>query len=1006
MEPRPDPERAFAEFRRSGDPRALGEVYDRLAPELLRLALHLTHDAAEAEDVLQATFLAAIEGARRFDPARRVLPWLVGILSLEAKRARERLLRQPDPRRLERAASPDPRDSAAQAELLEHLDQGLARLPTAFRPVLSLRLRHGLSVPEIAAVLERSPGTVRSQLARATERLRQVLPAGLAGALQACDRPTRGLAAVRAAVVEHAALQGAPAAGHPSAGPVTAATTLGGLVTMKALTTAAVALLAAFSLWYVTRPAPSRAGPRQVELSSPSASLAATHPPAPDTPAAEPGPQREEVRSAPAPAPANRFGLVVHARWADDTPAAGEVVLVAPLEARGDESSTGTTGSDGSARFDELEPNRFRVRLLRGGEETVRFDGRADAEVTLAIRAGVTVEGRVRDATGEPVPGAEIWLSERYLNNLGHVVLRADREGAFTLRALGPDHYVGARKAGFAPSALRSVRGAPGDRLGLELVLAEAGASVAGIVVDEAGQPISQACVLLGVERPASVRLEDGSFSPAAPPQRARTDAHGRFELPAVALGPQPIQARAPGFAPLADTLAVLPGGTHGCRLVLERAARLVGSVHDARGQPIAGAWLQLGAPELFASASAWSGLDGRFELGGIPRGTQLVRASHPEHGAAQHELRFAPGAREEWAAVLVPTARIEGQIVDAHGSPLAGLVVIALEDGDREHRTRSERSDAEGRFVLSGLADRPHRLWVQAPLGWREFPLAEAEQVRPGDPPLLLRIPSESERGRLTLAVTTPEGEPLAGAELNVWHAEEGIWRSFVSAGACGAIRAENVPPGTLDLELRHPEYPWKTLAAQRIEAGATLDLGKVALDPAGRLRVHLGGLPEERYASLSAVLVNDANRESAVARLAPGLLSAGPLAPGEHQLVLGGDGVCQVRAPFTIVAGVETELTLTLQPCGTRDVRLILPTGRERASRLSCSLHAADGRLVWRGSADCALDPPVVRASAPAGWYRLEARGAGALTGSLALELPPAGLDLPPLVLSLVWR
>jgi len=54
-------DRLFAEFRRRGDPRALGQVYDRLAPELLRLALHTTRDPGVAEDVLQATFLVAIE---------------------------------------------------------------------------------------------------------------------------------------------------------------------------------------------------------------------------------------------------------------------------------------------------------------------------------------------------------------------------------------------------------------------------------------------------------------------------------------------------------------------------------------------------------------------------------------------------------------------------------------------------------------------------------------------------------------------------------------------------------------------------------------------------------------------------------------------------------------------------------------------------------------------------------------------------------------------------------
>ena len=166
---RSEPDRLFRVFTRSGDPRALGEVYDLLAPELLRIALHTARDAAEAEDVLQATFVAAIERARHFDPAQRVLPWLVGILANESRKARARAARRPDPERLEQRSSTPPESDAERAELLAELDGALERVPEAFRPVLQLRLRHGLSVTEIAAALGRPSGTVRSQLARGTE---------------------------------------------------------------------------------------------------------------------------------------------------------------------------------------------------------------------------------------------------------------------------------------------------------------------------------------------------------------------------------------------------------------------------------------------------------------------------------------------------------------------------------------------------------------------------------------------------------------------------------------------------------------------------------------------------------------------------------------------------------------------------------------------------------------------------------------------------------------------
>jgi len=1003
--PSPAPERLFAEFRRTGDPRALGRLYDELAPELLRLALRLARDAAEAEDVLQATFVAAIEQAGRFEEGRRVLPWLVGILGHEARKARARAARRPDPARLAPGPVDDPADAAERAELRAHLDAGLARVPAAFRPVLVLHLCHGLTVTEIAAALGRSPGTVRSQLARGSEQLRRTLPAGLARALVALEAPTRGLEAVRAAVVEEAALHGSLTVGSQ-----TAVTALGGLA-MKKLLVLAAALAGGVLLWNVARtgrePALARTDPPQPVPAALAAPLEEA-PPAPATPLAArtaapvaPAP----AASSPAPAPSGA-ALRVHARWADGTPVAGEVVLVATRDARTDESRALTTGSDGSVRLEDLPPGPVRVRLLRGAEASATLRTGRETEVTLELRSGVIVAGRVRDGDGAPVPGAEIWVSERYRNNLGHVLTRSDEEGAFALDALGADHYVGARKPGFAPSGLRSVRGAPGDRLGLELLLVEAGAALSGTVVDRAGQPVPEAWVLVGSERPASVRLEDGSFAPAAPPQRAQADAEGRFELPAVALGLQPFQARAPGFAPSTDTFEVLPGGARDLRVVLEREARLVGRVQDPSGRPLFGVQVRIGEPELFASPWTFSGLDGSFELASIPAGRQLVEASHAEHGTARRELLFAPGEREEWQAVLAPEDRIVGRLVDAHGRPLAGLVVIAVAEDERDLRTRSDASDAEGRFAVSGLADRAHLVWVQAPQGWRDFPLAEAQGVRPGDAPLELRVAAEDERGRLQLEVAAPDGTPLPGAELHVWHVEQRLWRSFASGGESAAIRAEHVPPGSLQLELRHPEHPWKALGTQRVEAGATLDLGRIALEPSGRLRVRLLGLPEERHATLRATLVDAANRESGVPRLAPGLLTAGPLAPGEHELVLGGEGVREVRARFAITAGAETELTVTLEPCGTRVVRFAWPESSLAPAWIACTLHDAAGQRVWGGNADVAQEPPLVRVAAPPGSYRLVAGGAGNLYGELELELPPLGLALPPLELVLAPR
>ena len=82
-EPTP-PETMFRRYRDQGDPAALAAVFDQTAPRLLLLAAHVTPDAAAAEDLLQETFLAAMEAAPRWDDNRPLLPWLAGILRHKA----------------------------------------------------------------------------------------------------------------------------------------------------------------------------------------------------------------------------------------------------------------------------------------------------------------------------------------------------------------------------------------------------------------------------------------------------------------------------------------------------------------------------------------------------------------------------------------------------------------------------------------------------------------------------------------------------------------------------------------------------------------------------------------------------------------------------------------------------------------------------------------------------------------------------------------------------------
>ena len=264
----------FERFRDRGDTRALTEVFDRTAPELLALAGHLTRDVAEAEDLLQECFLVAIQKARRWDPSRPLLPWLAGILIREARKQRRRASRRaPDDGRAAGSA-PEASRAAIDGELREAVESALERLPPKYAEVLHAHLFEGVPAREIAVRLGRAPGTVRVQLHRGFELLRRALPRGLAlGALAVCA--PRGLGAVRRAVSAQAAAHASTAAAAGTA--LSALSTLAPLAvkTKTWIVASMLALAGAGALWIGTD---SASGVREAE---PAADVAQDAGPAP-----------------------------------------------------------------------------------------------------------------------------------------------------------------------------------------------------------------------------------------------------------------------------------------------------------------------------------------------------------------------------------------------------------------------------------------------------------------------------------------------------------------------------------------------------------------------------------------------------------------------------------------------------------------------------------------------------------------------------------------------------
>lgn len=168
--PEPDRIRRWAQAARDGDRRAYGNLVEAFQGAVFGLALKITGDAREAEDVAQETFVRAFEALTRFDPERPFAPWILKIAAnLSLSRLRSRRATVPLEDGMAREAGPE--ETAGRALEGERLRAALARLDPEDRALLALRYHEGMRVGEIARTLGIGEGAAKVRLFRARERL-------------------------------------------------------------------------------------------------------------------------------------------------------------------------------------------------------------------------------------------------------------------------------------------------------------------------------------------------------------------------------------------------------------------------------------------------------------------------------------------------------------------------------------------------------------------------------------------------------------------------------------------------------------------------------------------------------------------------------------------------------------------------------------------------------------------------------------------------------------------
>jgi protocatechuate 3,4-dioxygenase beta subunit/5-hydroxyisourate hydrolase-like protein (transthyretin family) len=369
----------------------------------------------------------------------------------------------------------------------------------------------------------------------------------------------------------------------------------------------------------------------------------------------------------------------------------------------------------------------------------------------VVLDRGAVLSGLVTESTtGFPVPEATVTLYRPGETSGAPLEeTAADSEGKYLLGGVSPGTYEvvvrGPNYLNLAPAHAR-----------LSLTLEQevthnvallAGGSIAGVIRDEAGEPV-----------PGVTVETTGSY--------CVSDLEGAYRLERLATGTYDLSLSPPAHSTFGSQritgVSVTAGETTTRDFVLRRAGEVKGRVTTTQGEPVSGATVMVAGIQ-----DALTDSDGNYHMGGVPAGSHSVTVT-PHEGA-----NLLPARRDGVAVIagqaavadftLDPTSMLSGTITDALGAGVEGaqIRVIPSERGDTG---KLVTADSAGRYLVLNLAPGRYDVTVAPPVGRPELlPKSEYNVVIARGEARSLDF-SLGEGGTITGFVRDQEGAPLAG--------------------------------------------------------------------------------------------------------------------------------------------------------------------------------------------------------------------------------------------------
>jgi RNA polymerase sigma factor (sigma-70 family) len=166
---------------RQGDRRSYSELYHKYAKAMFNTSLRILNHTADAEDVLQESFVDAFAAIESFGYKSTFGAWLKRIVinkSINALRKRKMEIIDIEKTGALHLAEEEVFDEEALNYKVEEIKKALRDLPNGYRTVLSLHLFEGYDQEEIADILQISHTTVRTQYMRAKQKLLLLIKQG------------------------------------------------------------------------------------------------------------------------------------------------------------------------------------------------------------------------------------------------------------------------------------------------------------------------------------------------------------------------------------------------------------------------------------------------------------------------------------------------------------------------------------------------------------------------------------------------------------------------------------------------------------------------------------------------------------------------------------------------------------------------------------------------------------------------------------------------------------